>query len=67
MIQTEAQYNQALGALRNLTKALTALKKRIEPVNPDLFEEMRKTYDKEIFEIQADIDLFVYTKSQSQS
>jgi len=57
-IENFEQYEQALIVLQRLETALAALRQRIEPVNPELFEAMAQTYENEITEIRNKLDEF---------
>lgn len=59
MISNDEQYNQALTAERRIERALIALRKRVEPVNPELFQAMAQSYIKEVEEIRNEINEYV--------
>ena len=59
MISSDEQYNQALMAERRVENALIALRKRVEPINPELFQAMAQSYIKEIEEIRNEINEYV--------
>lgn len=56
MADWEDRLNLKKEALKDLEDALAALKKKINPVNPKLFEAMSKTYLKDIKKIKAEMD-----------
>jgi len=59
MIQNEPQYRQARQALEHLETALAALRRRVEPANPELFKAMAQSYLSEIESIRREIDVFI--------
>ncbi|MHB8581510.1 MAG: hypothetical protein ACYDA4_16830 [Ignavibacteriaceae bacterium] len=59
MIENENQYQQSLTVLQRLESALVALRSRVEPVNPELFQAMAQTYIDEITELRNEIDEFI--------
>lgn len=58
MIHDESQYKQASLALERLEIALAALRRRIEPVNQELFRSMAQSYLSNIEQIRREIDAF---------
>lgn len=67
MIENENQYQQALTVLQRLERALVALRRRVEPVNPELFQAMAQTYVDEITELRNEIDEFIGVNSAFES
>ncbi len=59
MIQNKLQHEQAKQAIERLETALAALQRRVEPVNPELFEAMAQSYLSEIESIREEIVMFV--------
>lgn len=59
MINNFDQYEQAVAAVHKLETALSSLRSRIEPVNPELFKAMAQSYLKEIKEIRLEIDEYI--------
>ena len=59
MIENEEQYQQSFTILQRLEAALASLRRRVEPVNPELFQAMAQTYIDEISEIRNEIDEYI--------
>ncbi len=63
MLDNEEQYQQTLTVLQRLEAALSSLRRRVEPVNPELFQAMAQTYIDEITEIRSEIDEYIGVNS----
>ena len=59
MIESEEQYQQSFTVLQRLEAALASLRRRVEPINPELFQAMAQTYIDEISEIRNEIDEYI--------
>ncbi|WP_304131385.1 hypothetical protein [Ignavibacterium album] len=59
MIENSDQYHQALTVLQRTETALVALRQKVEPVNPELFQAMAQSYLDEIIELRNEIDEFI--------
>jgi hypothetical protein len=67
MIENDNQYQQALTVLQRLETALASLRRRVEPVNPELFRAMAQSYIDEIIDIRNEVDEFIGINSAAES
>lgn len=67
MIQNEDQYQQSFTVLQRLESALASLRRRVEPINPELFQAMAQTYIDEISEIRNEIDEYIGVNTAMES
>jgi hypothetical protein len=59
MIHNEPEYLQSKRALNRLETALAALRRRVEPVNEELFRSMAQSYLISIEQIRTEIDEYI--------
>ena len=59
MIQTEAQFQQAIGQIERLYQGLDALRRDILHKNPDNFAVLAEGPLEDIHKLQAEIDRYV--------
>lgn len=67
MLENEEQYQQSVTVLQRLEVALASLRRRVEPINPALFQAMAQTYIDEITEIRNEIDEYIGVNSAMES
>lgn len=67
MIENESQYHQSVTVLQRLEIALSSLRLRVEPINPELFQAMAQSYIEEIAEIRSEIDEFIGVNVASEA
>ncbi|MDD5589113.1 MAG: hypothetical protein PHP92_03615 [Candidatus Nanoarchaeia archaeon] len=63
MIKDYTQFQQSKQALRDIEKALSALRKKMLPQNRELFNAMAQDYIKDINNIKGEINEYIKHKA----